>query len=85
MTLTGKDGKFIAVSRRSAMLRYKSWLLHLLNTMMFSPALLAETMEEKQTLKIEMFSEFLESPVIYLAFAYKLQPSKKKLSSQLFR
>lgn len=30
---------------------------------MFSPALLVGPMEEKQTLKVEMFSEFLEMPV----------------------
>lgn len=51
------------MSRRSAMLRYKSWILHYLGTLIFSPALLAGPMEEKQTLKVEMFSEFLEIPV----------------------
>ena len=30
---------------------------------MFSPALLVGPMEEKQVLKIEMFSEFLEASV----------------------
>lgn len=45
------------------MLRYRSWILHVLSTVMFSPALLAGPMEEKQMLKVEMFSEFLESPV----------------------
>ncbi|KAK4016626.1 seipin isoform X2 [Daphnia magna] len=63
LTLTGKNGKFIAASKRSAMLRYKSWILHFLGTVMFSPAmLLGPVMEEKQTLKVEMFSEFLEAP-----------------------
>ncbi|XP_057366910.1 seipin-like [Daphnia carinata] len=62
LTLTGKNGKFIAMSRRSAMLRYKSWILHFLGTVMFSPALLVGPMEEKQMLKVEMFSEFLEAP-----------------------
>ena len=58
--LTGRDGRFIAQSRRIAMLRYKSWVLHLLSSLIFSPALLAGPMEEKQILQIEMFSEFLE-------------------------
>jgi len=58
--LTGRNGKFIAQSRRIAMLRYKSWILHSISTLIFSPALLAGPMEEKQELKIEMFSEFLE-------------------------
>nr|CAH0111538.1 unnamed protein product [Daphnia galeata] len=63
VTLTGKNGKFIAISKRSAMLRYKSWILHFLGTVMFSPAmLLGPIMEEKQILKVEMFSEFLEAP-----------------------
>lgn len=58
--LTGRNGKFIAQSRRIAMLRYKSWILHSISTLIFSPALLAGPMEEKQELKVEMFSEFLE-------------------------
>lgn len=45
------------------MLRYKSWLLHILSTVIFSPALLVGPMEEKQELKIEMFSEFFEMMV----------------------
>lgn len=45
------------------MLRHKSNLLHFLETVMFSPALLAGPMEEKQMLQVEMFSEFLEIPV----------------------
>ena len=45
------------------MLRYKSEALHLLGTMFFSPFLLTGPMEEKQTLKVEMFSEYIESSV----------------------
>lgn len=53
------------------MLRYKSWILHFLGTVMFSPAmLLGPIMEEKQTLKVEMFSEFLEAPVCSGSFLY---------------
>jgi hypothetical protein len=71
VTLTGRNGKFIATSKRSAMLRYKSWILHFLGTVMFSPAmLLGPIMEEKQTLKVEMFSEFLEAPVCSGSFLY---------------
>ena len=63
LKLTGKEGKLIAHSRRTAMLRYKSYTLHLLSTMVFSPFLLAGPMEEKQTLKIEMFTDYLENRV----------------------
>jgi len=71
VTLTGRNGKFIATSKRSAMLRYKSWILHFLGTVMFSPAMiLGPLMEEKQTLKVEMFSEFLEAPVCSGSFLY---------------
>ena len=63
LKLTGRDGKLISESRRSAMLRYRSWVLHLLSTTIFSPALIVGPMEEKQWLKVEMFSEFLEHPV----------------------
>jgi seipin len=63
LKLTGKEGKLIAYSRRTAMLRYKSYTLHLLSTMVFSPFLLAGPMEEKQTLKIEMFTDYLENRV----------------------
>lgn len=45
------------------MLRYKSQLLEQLTTMIFSPALLTGPMEEKQLLKVEMFTDFFESRV----------------------
>ncbi len=55
------------------MLRYKSWILHFLGTVMFSPAmLLGPILEEKQTLKVEMFSEFLEAPVCSGSFLYAI-------------
>jgi len=60
LKLTGKDGKLVAQSRRSAMLRYKSYTLQLLSTVMFSPLLLAGPLEEKQTLKVVLFNDFLE-------------------------
>jgi len=63
LKLSGKDGRLITSSRRSAMLRYKSQVLHFLSTMFFSPLLLTGPMEEKQTLKVEMFSEYLEKSV----------------------
>lgn len=64
LKLIGRNGQSISHSRRSAMLRYKSGALHFLSTIFFSPFLLTGPMEEKQTLKVEMFSEYLENPVI---------------------
>jgi len=63
LKLTGRNGQLLTNSRRSTMLRYKSEALHLLSTMFFSPFLLTGPMEEKQTLKVEMFSEYIESSV----------------------
>lgn len=62
LKLIGRNGQSISHSRRSAMLRYKSGALHFLSTIFFSPFLLTGPMEEKQTLKVEMFSEYLENP-----------------------
>jgi len=61
LKLNGRNGQLLTKSRRSAMLRYKSGQLHFLSTLFFSPFLLTGPMEEKQVVKVEMFSEFLEN------------------------
>ena len=63
LKLNGRNGQLLTKSRRSAMLRYKSGQLHFLSTLFFSPFLLTGPMEEKQVVKVEMFSEFLENSV----------------------
>ena len=63
LKLTGKDGVNIARSKRAGLLRYRSFLLHQMTTLFFSPLLLSSAMEEKQTLKIVMFSDYIEDMV----------------------
>ncbi|XP_043501062.1 seipin [Polistes fuscatus] len=45
---------------RSAMLHYRSTLLHTLSTLTFSPMMIFGTAEEKQTLVLELFGNFEE-------------------------
>ncbi|XP_014603643.1 PREDICTED: seipin [Polistes canadensis] len=45
---------------RSAMLHYRSTLLHTLSTLIFSPMMISGTTEEKQTLVLELFGNFEE-------------------------
>lgn len=59
----GKYGKLITHSCRSAMLHYKSSLLHTIHTLLFSPFFLFGTAEEKQHVTVELFTEFQEDEV----------------------
>lgn len=76
MLLTGKDGSLVGASRRISMLRYKSLALHLISTFFYSPFLLTGPMEEKQTLKIEMFSKFFANKVQSRAYNIDLAVTK---------
>ncbi|KAK7790997.1 hypothetical protein R5R35_011456 [Gryllus longicercus] len=58
--MRGKNGMLIDSSCRSAMLHYRSGLLHLIKTLVMSPMLIYGTSEEKQTVTIELFSDFEE-------------------------
>lgn len=57
----GKDGKLITHSCRATMLHYRSNLLQTIYTVAFSPLLLFGTVEEKQQLTVELFSDFQET------------------------
>lgn len=58
--LRSRDGILVEHSCRSAMLHYKSTLLHLLSTLTFSPMMLFGTTEEKQNIVLELFGNFEE-------------------------
>ncbi|XP_003383840.2 PREDICTED: seipin-like isoform X1 [Amphimedon queenslandica] len=61
LTLYSKTGKVTGSSIRSAVLHYKSSLLHTLSTAFFSFPLVLGLTEEKQTLSVVMFDNFQES------------------------
>lgn len=54
----------LAHSCRSTMLHYRSTLLDTIYTFVFSPFLLFGTIEEKQDLKIELFSDYQENDLV---------------------
>ncbi|XP_043279402.1 seipin [Venturia canescens] len=58
--LKSRDGVLVDKSCRSAMLHYRSTLLHLLTTFTFSPMLIFGSAEEKQYVTLELFGNFEE-------------------------
>lgn len=63
MEMRSQDGEAMLRSARSTMLRYKSPLLHTISTVVFAPFLLYGWQEEKQTVTVELFSQYEENPV----------------------
>lgn len=63
VNLRDQDGDLVANSCRSAMLHYRSSMLETLIMVLFSPFFVFGSAEEKQTLTLELFSDFLEDPV----------------------
>ncbi|KAK3879061.1 hypothetical protein Pcinc_016344 [Petrolisthes cinctipes] len=63
MEMRSQDGEAMQRSSRSTMLRYKSPLLHTISTAVFAPFLLYGWQEEKQTVTVELFSQYEENPV----------------------
>ncbi len=61
--LKNREQELVAKSCRSAMLQYKSSLLHAITTFILSPFLLSGSSEEKQRILIELFSNFQEDRV----------------------
>ncbi|XP_051774505.1 BSCL2 lipid droplet biogenesis associated, seipin, like isoform X1 [Ctenopharyngodon idella] len=53
-----KAGQIVDVSARSAILHYRSSLLQALGTVVFSPMLLTGASEQKQSVSVELYSEF---------------------------
>lgn len=75
--LHDKEGGLVDNSCRSTMLHYRSYLLHTLTTLIFSPMLMFGNKEEKQNIVLELFADFEEDQVIiiitYIAQTYRLQ------------
>lgn len=62
--LQDKDGQLVDNSCRSAMLHYRSYLLHMLSTLIFSPMMVFGNKEEKQNIVLELLADFEEDQVI---------------------
>ncbi|XP_070161639.1 seipin isoform X2 [Polyergus mexicanus] len=58
--LRSRDGYLVDHTCRSAMLHYRSILLHALTTLTFSPMMIFGNVEEKQDVILELFSNFEE-------------------------
>ncbi|XP_018928640.1 BSCL2 lipid droplet biogenesis associated, seipin, like isoform X2 [Cyprinus carpio] len=61
MTPYSKAGHIVDISARSAMLHYRSSLLQALGTVVFSPMLLTGASEQKQSVIVELYSEFKDN------------------------
>lgn len=62
--LRSRDGYLIDHTCKSAMLHYRSTLLHILTTLTFSPMMIFGKAEEKQDVILELFNNFEEDQVI---------------------
>ncbi|KAJ9576954.1 hypothetical protein L9F63_006480 [Diploptera punctata] len=58
--LHDKETQLVDNSCRSTMLHYRSYLLHILTTIVYSPLMVLGHREEKQNIVVEMFSSFEE-------------------------
>lgn len=58
--LRSRDGYLVDQTCKSAMLHYRSTLLHTLTTLTFSPMMIFGNVEEKQDIMLELFSNFEE-------------------------
>jgi len=68
--LKNKEGHQIAKSCRSAMLPYKSGLLHTITTFVLSPFLLSGSSDQKQKVEVELFGNFYEQRLSPATSAY---------------
>lgn len=66
----GKDGTLLTSSCRSTMLHYRSSILEIMYTIIYSPIFMMGVAEEKQLLDIELFSNYEEHEVSFLYFYY---------------
>ncbi|KYN21597.1 PREDICTED: seipin [Trachymyrmex cornetzi] len=58
--LRSRDGHLVDHMCKSAMLHYRSTLLHTLTTLLFSPMMIFGNVEEKQDIVLELFNNFEE-------------------------
>ncbi|KAK9510164.1 hypothetical protein O3M35_005005 [Rhynocoris fuscipes] len=68
--LSSKGGVTVSHSCRSTMLRYKSQLLQLLTVLTLTPFYVSNILEEKQTIAVELFSNFEEDQVFPVTDVY---------------
>ncbi|XP_075987724.1 lipid droplet biogenesis associated protein seipin [Anticarsia gemmatalis] len=68
--MRAKGGFLVSSSCRSAMIRYRSILHHIMRTFVLSPLYLGGVDEEKQQLKVELFSDFEDDPANPATDAY---------------
>nr|XP_023650880.1 seipin-like [Paramormyrops kingsleyae] len=61
MSCYSKEGQTVSSVARSAMLQYRSSLLQVLDTLAFSPLLLLGLREQKQSVDVELFSDYWEN------------------------
>lgn len=61
--LRSRDGYLVDHTCKSAMLHYRSSLLHMLTTLTFSPMMIFGSVEEKQDVVLELFNNFEENQV----------------------
>ncbi|XP_045749444.1 seipin isoform X1 [Mirounga angustirostris] len=59
-----RGGRIISTSSRSVMLHYRSDLLQMLDTLVFSSLLLFGFAEQKQLLEVELYSEYRENSYV---------------------
>ncbi|EDV22094.1 uncharacterized protein TRIADDRAFT_59236 [Trichoplax adhaerens] len=69
LTFASKENYRVTTSSRPAILRHKSWLLHFFSTTFFAMPLLTGFSEEKQTIKVDLFENFLEDTLRPAAYA----------------
>ncbi|XP_062867808.1 seipin isoform X2 [Trichomycterus rosablanca] len=58
MCCYSKDGRIVSTVSRSAMLHYRSSLLQILSTLVFSPLLVTGLSEQKQLIEVELYSDY---------------------------
>lgn len=59
----GASRRILANSCRSTMMHYKSSMIEIMQTIVFSPFFVFGNMEEKQRLVVELFSDYKEDEV----------------------
>ncbi|XP_028713774.1 seipin isoform X2 [Peromyscus leucopus] len=59
-----RGGRIISTSSRSVMLHYRSHLLQMLDTLVFSSLLLSGFAEQKQLLEVELYSDYRENSYV---------------------
>ncbi|XP_072933972.1 seipin [Epargyreus clarus] len=68
--MRAKGGVLVSASCRSAMLRHRSRLHQVMRTLVMAPLLLTGLDEEKQTLQVELFSDFEDDQDLPVTDAY---------------